>query len=202
MLPTQELIDHLAGRIERAYGLRQQRWCRSCSTKRVWSAAAVQLWQSHVDDPRLPLDCELYVAAQVIDESLSDPWSELAQPAAARRYRRLVLKIITRLRTELKKEIDRAELAIEEMVEVGSNSVPEAKGISALGYYIAAQRNGMSELADRFVSAASEQHRSCPLYQFASLPFLSSDLYPDLHSVPEPAHESGFRSAKSLIIMN
>ena len=81
VLPTQELIDQLAERIERAYTLRRQRWCRGCSTRRVWSAAALRLWQAHVDDPQLPLDCELYVASQVINESLSDPWSELAQPA-------------------------------------------------------------------------------------------------------------------------
>ncbi len=61
-------------RIERAYALRRAGWDRGCSTRRVWAAAALCLWQAHVDDPTLPLDSELFVASQPITGSLGDPW--------------------------------------------------------------------------------------------------------------------------------
>jgi hypothetical protein len=202
VLPTQELIEHLAERIERAYTLRRQQWCRGCSTRRVWSAAALRLWQAHVEDPRVPLDCELYVASQVINESLSDPWSELAQPAAARRYRAQVLWIIRRLRCELSRELRLADRVIGEKGKIGIMALPVNKRISPLGYYIAAQRAGIPELADRFAAAAAEQHRSCPLYQYASIPFLSADLYPAEESAGEEIPDSGLRSLKKSIVMN
>jgi hypothetical protein len=202
VLPTQELIDQLAERIERAYTLRRQPWSRSCSTRRVWSAAALCLWQAHVDDPQLPLDCELFVASQMINESLSDPWSELAQPAAARRYRTQVLRIVRRLRSELSKEVRLAERAIGETGKNGDMALPANNRISPLGYYIAAQRSGMPELADRFVAAAANQHRSCPLYQFASITLLAADLYPAEESAKEAIPPSGIRAARKLIVMN
>lgn len=201
-MPTQELIEHLAERIERAYTLRRQRWCRGCSTRRVWSAAALRLWQAHVEDPQLPLDCELYVASQVINESLSDPWSELAHPAAARRFRVRVLRIIRRLRCELSRELRLADRVIGEKGKIGIMTLPVNKRISPLGYYIAAQRAGIPELADRFAAAAAEQHRSCPLYQYASIPFLSADLYPAEESAGEEIPDSGLRSLKKSIVMN
>jgi hypothetical protein len=202
VLPTQELIDDLAERMERAYSLRQRDWCRGCSTRRVWSAAALRLWQAHVDDPQLPLDCELYVASQVINESLSDPWSELAQPAAARRFRARVHRIVGRLRRELSKELRLAERIIRKEGEIGIMGLPSSNRISPLGYYIAAHRAGILNLAARFAAAAAEQHRSCPLYQIASIPFLSADLYPAESDVGEELPSGGFRSSKSLIVMN
>jgi hypothetical protein len=202
VLPTQEMIDRLAERIERAYTLRRQRWCRGCSTRRVWSAAALRLWQAHVDDPMLPLDCELYVASQVIDESLSDPWSELAQPAAARRFRAQVFKIVRRLRSELSRELQLAERVIAENREVGFMALPATNRISPLGYYIAAQRAGIPELAERFAAAAAAQHRSCPLYQVACLRLLSADLYPAEEATIEEVPDSEPRLSKMLIVMN
>jgi hypothetical protein len=178
VLPTQELIDHLAQRIERAYTLRRPQWCRGCSTRRVWSAAALRLWQAHVDDPRLPLDCELYVASQTIIPALSDPWSELAQPEAAARYRCRVLRIIRRLRSELRREVRRAERYIDADAGTGATSLAPNSRLSPLGCYIAAQRAGQPELANRFAAAAARQHGSCPLYRPASIPLLSADLYP------------------------
>ena len=83
-----KFMDHMAGRIEQAYGLRRPRWLRGCSTSRVWYTAALRLWESHTGDPvRVPLDPELFVASQPISAPFSDPWSELAHPESARRYR-------------------------------------------------------------------------------------------------------------------
>ena len=81
-------------------------------------------------------------------------------------------------------------------------ALPANNRISPLGYYIAAHRAGMPELADRFAAAAADQHRSCPLYQSASIPFLSADLYPAEESASEASPASGLRSPKKLIVMN
>jgi hypothetical protein len=178
VLPTQELIDDLAERIERAYTLRRPQWCRGCSTRRVWSAAAFRLWQAHLDDPRLPLDCELYVASQTITPALSDPWSELAQPEAAARYRSRVLRIIRRLYSELKREVRLAERYIQADEGIRPTALAPNSKLSPLGCYIAAQRAGLPELAERFATAAARQHGSCPLYRPASISLLPADLYP------------------------
>ena len=138
----------------------------------------------------------------MIDESLSDPWSELAQPAAARRFRAQVFKIVRRLRSELSKEIQLAERVMREKGKIGLMVLPANNRISPLGYYIAARRAGMPELADRFVAAAADQHRSCPLYQFASITLLSADLYPSQELAIEAIPASEVRSARKLIVMN
>ncbi len=110
VIPHQELIDDLACRIETAYRLRCPRWWGGCSTARVWDQAALYLWQAHVEDPeRVPLDAGLYVAAQDISCRFANPWFDLAQPEAIERYRSRVIQIVRQLRTELKKEIGRAE---------------------------------------------------------------------------------------------
>ena len=80
MLPTQEMIDRLADRIERAFRLKRCNWRRGCSTPRIWSAAATILWQVHCENPEIPLDPELFVASQPIAASFGDPWASLGRP--------------------------------------------------------------------------------------------------------------------------
>ena len=109
MLPTQEMIDRLADRIERAFRLKRCNWRRGCSTPRIWSAAATILWQVHCENPEIPLDPELFVASQPIAASFGDPWASLAQAEAGQRYRHNVRRIIRRLRSELSREVRRAE---------------------------------------------------------------------------------------------
>ena len=88
MLPTHQMVDLLAVRVEQAYGLRVRRWWRGCSTSRVWHAAALRLWEAHADDPEcVPLDAELFVASQPISVPLPDPWTELTHHDSAKRYR-------------------------------------------------------------------------------------------------------------------
>ena len=94
--------------------MRRAGWDRGCSTRRVWAAAAMCLWQAHADDPTLPLDSELFVASQSITGSLGDPWSELTQPDAGRRYRSQVRRIVERLRAELSREVQLAERRMED----------------------------------------------------------------------------------------
>ena len=197
MLPTQEQLQALAGRIEEAYSLRRPRWWRGCSTARVWFAAADRLWEAHDDNPsRVPLDPELFVSSQPISLPLSDPWSELAQPEAVIRYRARVGEIIKLLTAELKREIRRAERAIRRGERIRSIVNLENRRLSPLGCYLVAQRFGRSDLAESVQHAAASQQRSCPLYRTASLAFIPAEHV--LAATPDFEHDqdAGLRPTK------
>ena len=139
VLPTHEVLDQLADRIEQAYSLRRPRWLRGCSTSRVWYMASARLWEAHASDPgRIPLDPELYVASQPISTPFSDPWGELAQPDSVRRYRSSVRQVIRQLRAELKREITGAERDIREGEDIGGVLNRVRRSLSSLGAYIVA----------------------------------------------------------------
>lgn len=196
------MIDHLAHRIERAYALRRAGWYRGCSTRRVWAAAAMCLWQAHVDDPTLPLDSELFVASQALTGTLADPWVELAQVEAARRYRVQVRRIVRRLRKELRREVARAERLIDEGGRLIVSSLAQDGHLSALGCLIAAHRKGRGDIANRFTEAAAEQHRACPLYESASLGLMPPDRYPvEAPTGPLPL-ATATRDLKKSIVLN
>jgi hypothetical protein len=179
VLPTQEVLDQLSGRVEHAYGLRRPRWRRGCSTQRVWFAAALRLWEVHDQDPlRVPLDAELFVASQPISDPFADPWTELAQPEAARRYRSRVRQIVRQLCSELRREVRRAERLIRRGREISAVLGKRDGRLSPLGCLIVAWRAGRTDLADRFTAAAAAQHRSCPLYRSASLALIPGHCYP------------------------
>ena len=178
MLATQDEIEQIGERIERAYYLRRPRTQWSGSTSGLWSVAATRLIQSHWNDPTIPVDPELYVAAQPIDATRTNPWFDLAQETSVQRYCRYVREIVRGLKAELHSEIRLAErrvrrgVGLDEVVSSGSRS------LSPLGCYIVAHRAGRVEVAERFQASAEDQHWSCPLYRHASLPWLSSDAYP------------------------
>ena len=178
VLPTQETLDRLADRIERAFELRRSNWYRGCSTSRIWSAAATILWEVQAGDPTIPLDPELFVASQPLTASFTDPWSTLAQPQAGRRYRRNVRRIIRRLRNELKREVRLTEDLLRQgraLTKIIGSRDPR---VSPLGLYIVAQRTARPDLAARLRRGAIEQHQCCPLYRSACLAFLPPELYP------------------------
>lgn len=195
---SQTEIDHLAGRIERAYLHRGARWNAGCSTPRVWTAAARNLLQCRLDDPESPVDPELYVAAQGVDTDSSDPWADLASPRAMERYRGRVRSIVLLLRSELDREIRRAERLIRD----GRPAVDVLDGrnarLSPLGRYIVARRASHDDIAKRWSREALDQHRSCPLYRKASLEFLSVDQYPSERDAAHASDRSPLRAACSL----
>jgi hypothetical protein len=201
VLPTQEVIDHLASRIERAYALRRAGWDRGCSTRRVWAAAAMCLWQAHADDPTAPLDSELFVASQSITGSLGDPWSELTQPDAGRRYRSQVRRIVDRLRAELSREIRLAERRMEDP-QITLDALSKDRRLSPLGCYIAAHRIGRPEMASRFADGAAQQDSACPLYRAASRFLLPPDLYPKPESQVRRETVNGSSTFRQSIVMN
>lgn len=171
-------IDHLAGRIERSYRRLGARWDAVCSTPRVWATAARMLRQCRADDPAMPVDPELYVAAQGIDPDSSDPWTDLASPPAVERYRRQVGSIIGQLRSELVREVRKAERSIRRGRPTCEVLAERNPGLSPLGRYIVARRALRDDLAERWSVEALVQHHGCPLYREACVGLLPADEYP------------------------
>jgi hypothetical protein len=178
VLPTQETIDCLAERIERAFGLRCSTWYRGCSTPRVWDAAALVLWEANCRDRELPLDPELFVASQPVNRSFADPWASLAHPLAGERYARRVRRIIRQLRSELKQEVVRAEELMQHGHGLGRFLKTRSARFSPLGLYITAFRAGRPDLADQLRQGVIQQHNCCPLYRSACRSLLPAKHYP------------------------
>lgn len=178
MLATQHETEQIGERIERAYYQRRPRTLWSGSTTGLWSVAATRLIQSHREDPTIPVDPELYVAAQLIDPRRPNPWYDLTQEISIRRYCRHVRKVVRGLRAELHSEIRLAERKIRRGVRLDEVLSSQSRSLSPLGCFIVALRAGRDEVAEQFQSSTEDQHWSCPLYRQASLPWLSSDAYP------------------------
>jgi hypothetical protein len=185
VLPTQELIDRLAERIEQAYALRHPGWKRECSTSRIWSVAAHNLLQAHQEDDAVPLDPELFVASQPITAEFANPWLDVAPPEAVQRYRRRIRQIIRGLRAELRREVAFAERTVKRGQALQLVLLTKNARLSPLGRYIVACRAGRNDLASRFQRQAADQHRSCPLYRPASIAFIAADEYPVLDSASD-----------------
>jgi hypothetical protein len=172
------LRDELADRIERAYLRRGPQGGRDGADPKVWSAAATTLLEAHRRDALVPLDPELFVAAQAAGRTLRDPRVELTGAAAARRYGRRVLAIVTALRRELRAEVRRAEGRIRRGASLAAVVASPSRGLSPLGRLIVAHRAGRPDLAEPLRGPAAAQHRACPLYRAACLRLLPPEAYP------------------------
>lgn len=178
MLASQKELDRLAKRIQLAYRLRGASWTEGRSTSRVWSAAALVLWRAHLNDGRVPLDPELFVAAQPMESAVVDPWTDLASEEAGAAYTRQVLRIIQMLRAELKRELQLAGKLVKTGRSPSDVLLAPNPRLSPLGRYLFARRTGRDDLARRLETEALAQHRVCPLYRPASLAFVAADEYP------------------------
>ncbi len=178
MLPTQETLDRLADRIERAFTVRCSTWYRGCSTPRIWSVAAAILWDVHLADSTIPLDPELFVASQPLTASFADPWTSLAQPGAGHRYKQSVRRIIRRLRAELKRELRLTENLLRQGRALSKIVGSQDARLSPLGLYIAVHQAARPDLAGRLRAGAIVQHNCCPLYRSACTALLPAELYP------------------------
>jgi hypothetical protein len=175
---TLQTTRQVADRIEQAYRHRHPKWRPVSADPRVWMAAAAALLRSHEDDATIPVDPELFVAAQPISPLVPDPWGELTDEESVGRYRGRVRGIIHLLRLELKAEVRSAERQILLGETIESVLRTKNRKISPLGRYIVACRAERPDLADRFRTAARDQHRACPLYRHATRRLLSPGAYP------------------------
>jgi len=178
MLASQKELDRLATRIQLAYRRRGLRWDDGRSTSRVWTAAAMVLWQAHLDDAEVPLDPELFVASQPMKSGVADPWLDLVGDHAKDAYQRRVHQIIHMLRDELRRELRFAGRLVRKGRPLRDVLFDPNPRLSPLGRYLLAQRASRSDLAEELEGEALAQHRVCPLYRFASLAFVSADQYP------------------------
>lgn len=187
MLATQSVIETLADRIERAYRRRRLDWRGLSSSPRVWAIAAETLLLAREADPALPLDPELFVAAQPCDSPVVDPWGELTGSSAVRSYSGRVTEIILGLRAELAGEVAYAEDRVAQGEPIARVLLTRNRRVSPLGRYIVARRAGRPALANRFVGGALDQHRACPLYRRACAELLPDGSYPNLDPLASAA---------------
>ena len=181
MLATQDEIETVAARIEKAYRVHRPDWNGVCSTHRVWSVAAMNLLRTRQGAWSVPVDPELFVASQKGNKAYADPWAELTGDDAICRYQNRLRGIIRTLRRELTAEVKLAEDRVEAGQNLGKVLRSPNRQLSALGRYIVARRAGRTALSERFLTGTLEQHRSCPLYKLAS-----AGLFPDGVAYPEP----------------
>jgi hypothetical protein len=182
VLPPLRATRHLAARIQRAY-LRRQPWLPQMGQNPgVWTIAAIALLRAHQEDPRVPLDPELFVAVQPMGAPIADPWGDLTQEAATRHYCRCVHRIIGRLLNELRAEVRMIRRRIQRGEAIEAALRRQSRDLTPLGRFIAAHRVGRPDLAEPFRAAATDQHRSCPLYRPASLRLIPAEAYPAGHA--------------------
>lgn len=178
MIATLLRTQQLAARIQLAY-LRRRPWWRPTEPQsRLWVTAAATLLYAQELDSRLPLDPELFVAAQPASATIADPWGELTTEAAIRRYRLRILKIVRRLREEMRAEIQWAERRICRGRSIESVLHSRSRVLTPLGRFIVAHRASRPDLAEPFQEAAQAQHLCCPLYKTACRCFLPQGIYP------------------------
>ncbi len=178
------LVVRLADRIRCAYLRRYASHAAPCVSWGVWNAAAGLLLDLHRADPSIPLDPELFVAAQVPEPGLVDPWSLLTSRRAERAYRQRILHIVNQLRREIQAEIRLGRRRLRSGVELDALFAEGRRKISPLGYFALAVRAGRPDLAQRFRGAAHAQHQACPLYRQAVAGLIPADLYPGEDAPP------------------
>ena len=178
MFQSQDAIEQLAGRIERAYRRRHPRWQSVSLTPGVWESAAARLCEVSEDVPATPIDPELFVAVQPGNGCRRDPWVELTERRSQRRYLKAVRKIVSQLREELKDEVRLAERRMLRGVTLDQILLTHESRISPLTRYILAHRAGRVDLSTKYRPAAEVQDRACPLYRLASQSLLPDSAYP------------------------
>jgi len=179
VIPTQNNLDQVAERIERAYRRRHPTWTATGLTPGVWTAAAVRLADVSHGDVSLPIDPELFVAVQNYQSFRRDPWRELTQEGAVKIYRSAVRKIIQQLKAELADEMKRSKRFLEaggSLDEVLANSKSR---VSPITKFVLCHRQKRQDLVEVIRPAAQAQHLACPLYRFACENLVPSLFQPD-----------------------
>jgi hypothetical protein len=187
-------VDRLAQRIESAYRRHRPDLGPELSCSGVWNAAAALLLALHQADPGLPLDPELFVAAQTRPKPIEDPWGTLASADAGRRYGRCIRLLVRQLRREIRDEIRRVQRRMDRGLPLEIILDGELRGLSPLGCYLVALREGRPDLAGRFRASARAQHQSCPLYRQAVANLIAPHDYPVPDQLPGgPPVDAGSR---------
>lgn len=198
MIPSQDAIERLAGRIEQAYCRKNPQWTPVSLTPGVWSTAALRLLEALDEDIDTPVDPEMFVAVQKNGGLGLDPWVELTQERSLQNYRKAIRRIVGLLRRELRAEIRLGERMARKGESLEQILASLETPISALSRFILAHRAGRQDLSWSFRPAVASQDRSCPLYRLASRTLLPAHLYPTMATPRSGIAESGRKAAFSL----
>lgn len=201
VLPPRTLL-RLADRIERAYLRRRPEVNPDLVCPGVWTTAAGLLLDLHRANPEMPLDPELFVAAQKWAPGSARPWIELTRPASITAYQRSVRRIVRQLRRELTSEIRHAEKQITRGKSIDTVLLQRDGQLSPLGRYLVAIRAADHGLAVELQDAAREQHRSCPLYRMAAAEFVAPEYYPVFDFLPNDSFADSRTRLKTACSLN
>ncbi len=179
MTTTQSHLDSLADRIERAYHRQHPRWDATGLTQGVWSAAAVRLNEVAKSGPGFPIDPELFVAVQNYKSFRRDPWCELCQEGAAKRYRLALRKIINQLKAELNSELRWSQRALDSGRSLDEIMAGSKARVSPIAKLVLCHHQRRTDLVELVRPSAEAQHLACPLYRFACRNLIPSPIYPD-----------------------
>jgi hypothetical protein len=178
-------LAELSHRIERAARRRGLAFSPIDHAGQIWAAAAARLLDTQRTHRTVPLDPELFVAAQTLEACGygGDAWDLLASADAAARYVRLVRQIVSRLKKELRLELYWSNKRIRGGASIKAVLSAHPATLSPLGRYIIAVRAGEPALAELFRPEAREQHRVCPLYRHACHGLLPCEHYPVIEPI-------------------
>lgn len=177
MITTQNSLDLLAARIERAYRLRHPSWLPTGLTPGVWVAAAKRLLDvEHASS--IPIDPELFVAVQDFKAFRRDPWRELTQERATRSYKVAVRGLVRQLKVELAGELRWSRRFFDAGHSLDDLLALTKSRVSPMMKLVLCLEQRRPDLACVVRPAAEAQHLSCPLYQIASRRWLSGQAYP------------------------
>ena len=179
VISTQNNLDQVAERIERAYRRRHSTWLATGLTPGVWTAAAVRLNDVSHNRVVLPIDPELFVAVQNYKSFRRDPWRELTQEGSVKTYRFAVRKIISQLKIELAAEMRWSKRFLEAGGSLDEVMAISKSRVSPITKLVLCHRQQRQDLAETIRPAAEAQHLACPLYQFAYRNLMPSLSYPD-----------------------
>lgn len=167
VITTQNSLDQLAVRLQRAYERRHPHWLSTGLTPGVWTAAASRLLDVGVNQPKLPIDPELFVAVQDYKTFRRDPWRELTQAGSSHVYRQSILQIVKQLKVELRKELRWARRYLEKEGSLDQMLACPRPKVSPLVKLLLCHQQNRPELAVLVRTAAEAQQKACPLYDLA-----------------------------------
>lgn len=176
-------VLEIAIRLESAYmRFRPTLGERNEMSSDFWIQCAVALMAVNRTDSIIPLDPELFIAAQT-ERNGSSPFMEADVNKAIDRYKGAILRTIRKLRQELTEELKRLSTASLRGLTVERLVRSSSRRFTPLSLYIHAHRMNREDLANELVSQVLEQHEHCPLYRFASSQWLDEGRYPAFASL-------------------
>ena len=147
-------------------------------TPDTWMRCSSALIRFHHEEPRYPLDPELFIAVLADHGKQHQIRAEMID-LIIKLYAKVVRRMIRRLENELSEELQWLESSSDRGLPLEHLVLSPSRKLTPLSRYIHACRKNRSELAGRLISEVIKQHELCPLYREASHKWLPSLTYPN-----------------------